>query len=69
MSGLRCRACGATKISVADTRPRDDLRIRRYRCAECGGNFLTVEIHLEVYEKLSRALQLLAKEKNRRKRT
>lgn len=60
---FQCPACGAMGASVVDSRPRENLRLRRYRCEACGKRFSTVEIGMEVYEKLVRAVKLYMKEK------
>lgn len=41
--GLRCRACGGTRIMTVYTRPKPGGILRRRECRQCGRRFTTLE--------------------------
>lgn len=44
--------CGG-KTAVIDSKPEEDQIIRVRKCQECGDRFSTIEVDLDLYERLS----------------
>lgn len=47
-----CPVCGG-KTAVIDSRGREDEVTRRRECQECGHRFATIEVDLDLYERLT----------------
>ena len=53
---LRCPICGGITW-VTDTRGNEETVYRKRRCQECGYKFGTIEIDLDLYQKLTSSTQ------------
>ena len=47
-----CPVCGS-KTAVIDTKPAEDEIIRRRECRACGRRFNTIEVDLDLYERIA----------------
>lgn len=49
---MLCSVCGG-KTAVVDSRPQEDEVTRRRECRECGHRFTTIEIDMDLYERIT----------------
>lgn len=49
---MTCPECGSCQIGVLYNRSQEDSIYRRRKCFDCGQRFNTIEIDVDVYEKL-----------------
>ncbi len=59
MNNVRlCKNCGKYGMAVYDTREKADQLRRRRKCLYCGASIHTVEIYMDDYEVMQKAVSL-----------
>lgn len=58
---MRCPMCGSEQTKCINTRPRGEIRYRRYTCLNCGRRFTTWEIYASVIEEILKVEKALNK--------
>lgn len=55
---MNCPECESDNCRASDSRMRrDGIRRRRYKCADCGNRYTTVEIYANEHAKLTEAFE------------